>query len=113
MVNDYPDQNNQNPDRNKQVLQKILNQGVNKLLGKKWPKGNITNNKWDWKSQIDNGWNRPEFDHPHFCKGIMFARSVFLILYIRPALKNEEFSNKSSEPAHFAENHDLQANHQR
>jgi hypothetical protein len=34
-------------------------------------------------------------------------------LHIRPALKNEGFPHKSSEPAHFAENHDLQANHQR
>jgi hypothetical protein len=41
-MNGYPDQNDQNPDRKKQGLQRILYQGGNRLLGKKWPKGDIT-----------------------------------------------------------------------
>jgi hypothetical protein len=32
-------------------------------------------------------------------------------LHISPALKIEGFSTLSSEPTHFAENYDLQANH--
>ena len=112
-MNDYPDQNNQNPNCNKYGLQNILEQSGNKLFGQEWPKGDIANDKRDWKSQIDNGWNRPESDHSHFCKGIMFARGLILILHIWPALKNEGISGNPSEPAHFAENQDLQANHQR
>ena len=69
-MNGYPDQNDQNPERNEQGLEKILNQGGNKLLGKKWPKGDITSNKRDGKGQTDNGSNRPKLDYSHLCKGI-------------------------------------------
>ena len=55
IVNGYPDQNNHNHDRHKQSLEKILKQGGNKLFGQEWPKGDIANDKRDWKSQIENG----------------------------------------------------------
>jgi hypothetical protein len=54
-VNGYPDQNNQNPDRKKHGLQKILEQRGNKVLGSDWPKGDIANNKRHRKGQINNG----------------------------------------------------------
>ena len=43
------------PRSQKAGFAKILYQGGNKLLDKKWPKGDITQNKRDRKGQTDNG----------------------------------------------------------